>query len=135
MSLSLCYCLPQTSFLCIENTLARLHARIQRGEQGLWTTTDPPPPQKKNHKNIRFLSNTGPPLINHKATKQVFNFGPLLARQRRPTYSGFCLDCLSPLKKTKKKKKKPCQSWTPSDKNFWISAWTRCKLEKLSTAQ
>ena len=28
----------------------------------------------KNHKNIGFLSNTGPdPLKNHKTTKQVFN--------------------------------------------------------------
>ena len=33
----------------------------------------------KNHKNIGFLSNTGPdPLKNHKATKPAFNVGPLL---------------------------------------------------------
>ena len=31
----------------------------------------------KNHKNIGFLSNTGPdPLKNHKATKPAFNVGP-----------------------------------------------------------
>ena len=31
----------------------------------------------KNHKNIGFLSNTGPdPQKNHKATKPVFNVGP-----------------------------------------------------------
>ena len=36
----------------------------------------------KNHKNIRFLSNTGPdPLKNHKATKPVFNVGPSSASQ------------------------------------------------------
>ena len=30
----------------------------------------------KNHKNIGFLSNTGPdPLINHKATNAAFNIG------------------------------------------------------------
>ena len=30
----------------------------------------------KNHKNIGFLSNTGPdPLKNHKATKPTFNVG------------------------------------------------------------
>ena len=36
----------------------------------------------KNHKNIGFLSNTGPdPLKNHKATKPAFNVGPPSARQ------------------------------------------------------
>ena len=36
-----------------------------------------------NHKNIGFLSNTGPdPLKNHKATKPEFNVGPSLAHQR-----------------------------------------------------
>ena len=35
----------------------------------------------KNHKNIGFLSNTGPdPLENHKATKPAFNVGPSTAR-------------------------------------------------------
>ena len=34
-------------------------------------------PYLKNHKNIGFLSNTGPyPLKNHKATKPAFNVGP-----------------------------------------------------------
>ena len=43
---------------------------------------DPPPPLK-NHKNIGFLSNTGPdPLKNHKATKPAFNVRPSSARQR-----------------------------------------------------
>ena len=33
----------------------------------------------KNHKDIRFLSNTGmDPMNNHKATKPAFNDGPLL---------------------------------------------------------
>ena len=42
-----------------------------------------PPPRLKNHKNIGFLSNTGPdPLQNHKATKPAFNVGPSSARQR-----------------------------------------------------
>ena len=46
------------------------HWRIQRGTRD----TDPPPPLK-NHKNIGFLSNTGPDLLkNHKATKPAFNF-------------------------------------------------------------
>ena len=42
-----------------------------------------PPPPMENHKNIGFLSNTGPdPLKNHKATKLAFNVGPSSARQR-----------------------------------------------------
>ena len=36
----------------------------------------------KNHKNIRFPSNTGPdPLKNHRATKPAFNVGPTSAHQ------------------------------------------------------
>ena len=42
---------------------------------------DPPP--LKNHKNIGFLSNTGPdPLYRLKATKPVFNVWPSSPRQR-----------------------------------------------------
>ena len=34
-------------------------------------------PTLKNHKNIGFLSNTGPgPLKYHRATKPAFNIGP-----------------------------------------------------------
>ena len=44
--------------------------------------SDTPPPLK-NHKNIGFLSNTGPdPLKNHKTTKPAFNVGSSSARQR-----------------------------------------------------
>ena len=43
---------------------------------------DPDPPLK-NHKNIWFLSNTGPdPLKNHKATKPALNVLQSSARQR-----------------------------------------------------
>ena len=59
------------------NQLRYVHVRIQRGGAG---SPDPPP---KNHKNIGFLTNTGPdPLLNHKATKPAFNVGPPSARQR-----------------------------------------------------
>ena len=37
----------------------------------------------ENHKNIGFLSNTGPdPLKNYKATKPALNFGLYSVRQR-----------------------------------------------------
>ena len=46
------------------------------GGQGVRT------PLLKNHKNIGFLSNTGPdPLKKSQSTKPAFNFGPLLACQ------------------------------------------------------
>ena len=38
------------------------------------------PHPRKNHRNIGFLSKTGPYLLkNYKATKPVFNVGPSLA--------------------------------------------------------
>ena len=37
-----------------------MNARIQRGGGGQEVRTPPPPPALKNHKNIGFLSNTGP---------------------------------------------------------------------------
>ena len=52
------------------------------GTGGRTPPPPPPPPPLKNHKNIGFLSNTGPdPLRNHKATKPAFNVGPSSARQ------------------------------------------------------
>ena len=40
----------------------------------------------KNHKNIGFLSSTGPdPLKNHKATKPAFNVGSLWHQSARET--------------------------------------------------
>ena len=40
-------------------------------------------PSMKNHKNIGFLSNSGPnSLKNHSATEPAFNVGPSSARQR-----------------------------------------------------
>ena len=62
------------------------HERIQRGERG------PDSPPEKKHKNIGFLSNTGPdPLKNHKGTKPAFNVGPPSARQRNAILIGVFL--------------------------------------------
>ena len=47
------------------------------GGQGVWT------PPLKNHKNLGFLSNTGPdPQKKHKASKPAFNVGPKSTRPR-----------------------------------------------------
>ena len=49
-----------------------------RGSRGVYRGSGP----LKNHKNIGFLSNTGPdPLKTHKATKPAFNVGSSSARQ------------------------------------------------------
>ena len=59
-----------------------LHTQIQTGGGG---GTGSPTSPLENHKNIGFLSNTGPdPLKNHKATKikPAFNVGLSSARQR-----------------------------------------------------
>ena len=54
--------------------------REPEGGQGVRT---PPPPHLKNHKNIEFLSYTGPdPLKFSKTTKPAFNVGSSSARQR-----------------------------------------------------
>ena len=55
------------------------------------TGPPPPPPPLKNHKNIGFLSNTGPdPMKNHKATKPVLNVRPSSVHQLNPIYMAFC---------------------------------------------
>ena len=46
-------------YISISVYIVRSHARIQRRGQGV-RTPPPPPPPLKNHKNIEFLSNTGP---------------------------------------------------------------------------
>ena len=54
-----------------ESTAPILHMRGSRGGGGRGSG-----PPLKNHKNIRFLSNTGPdPMKNRKATKPAFNMG------------------------------------------------------------
>ena len=106
---------------------------------------DPPPHThthtQNNHKNIGFLSNTGPdPLKNHKATKPSFNVGPSLACQRNAIQMAFrwqaddgpllvlfgsSLPSYPPPPPPQKKtttKNNPRQSWTPSSKIFWIRA-------------
>ena len=46
-------------------------------------------PPLKNHKNIGFLSNTGPdPLKNHKATKLVFNVWAIIGPPANRHFNG-----------------------------------------------
>ena len=74
-------------YISISVYIVRSHARIQRGGQGVRTPL-------KNHKNIEFLSNTGPDPLNfsklssqqstlghHRhAFKWRFTGGPMMAR-------------------------------------------------------
>ena len=78
-------CLSETSYLF-------LSVDVQLKSAGPWFvacadpergTGVPDPPPLRTHKNIGFLSNTGPdPLKNHKATKSACIVGPSSARQR-----------------------------------------------------
>ena len=62
-------------FTFVQYSMEVVRARIQRGDRGYG-------PPMNNHKNIGFLSNTGPaPLQNHKNTKPAFTVGPSSARQ------------------------------------------------------
>ena len=91
---------------------------------------DPPPPPLKNHKNIGFLGNSSPDsLKNYKATEPAFNVVPSSEASEMPFKRGFAgndddrLIVLFGSTNTPhhlKRKKKCCQSWTLSDKIFWI---------------
>ena len=55
--------------------IVTMHGQIQKGDKG----SRPPPPPMKNHKNIRFLRNTGE---ESPEKSQTFIVGPSSARQR-----------------------------------------------------
>ena len=101
------------------------------GGRGSW-----PPLPLKNHKNLEFLCNTGPdPLKNHKATKPEFNVGPSSARQRNAILMAFRWGAddgplLVVFGSSLPSSKKCCQSWTPSDKTFWICTCTLQEAEE-----
>ena len=93
----------------------------------------PPPPPEKSQKYRVSLQYWSVSLENHKATKPAFNVEPSSAHQRNtilmefrwranddPLIVVFGSSLSSSTKKTTYKK---CQSWTPSDKTFWIRAW------------
>ena len=99
----------------------------------------PDPPPLKNHKNIGFLSNTGPdPLKILKATKPAFQCWAIIGLPTKPHFNGVSL--VGPwwpiyshiwVLYPSTKKKKRYQIWTPSDKTFWICACSCCLQYKL----
>ena len=112
------HCLPHSD---------ECHARIQRG----WGRRSGPPP-RKNHINIEFPNSTGPDPL--KITKLLIQHS--MSRHHQPASEtpfkwrfagGPLMSCLywyldpsSPNQTIKKR----CQSWTPSNKKFWIRACT-----------
>ena len=108
-----------------------LHRRSQRGAGG-----PDPPLRPKNHKNIRFLCNTGPdPLTNHKATKPAFNVGPSSVRQRNAISMAFRLRAddgplIAVFGSSIPHLLKKNQISTPSDKTFWIRAYAGPNTKK-----
>ena len=106
-------------------------ADLEGGGQGSGTLLE-------NYKNIGFLSNTGPfPLKITKLPIQHSMLGHHRPRQRNAIQMAFCWravkgplivvfgSILSSSNYKKERKKKHCQSWTPSDKTFWIRACIR----------
>ena len=89
----------------------------------------PPPPPLENDKNIGFRSNTCPdPLNNHSLQASIqcwINFDAIQMVFRWRTDDG----AKNPSYKKSKKKKKTRQSWTPSDKTFWIRACYQLYLD------
>ena len=80
------------------------------------------PPPQENYKNIGFLSNTGSDPL--KITKLPIKHS-MLGHYRPASETPFrwradddTLIVVSP-----HQTKKHCQSWTPSDKTFWIRTW------------
>ena len=109
--------------------------RWSREEDSPLPQDSPLPPHPKNHKNIGFLSNTGPDLLNitklssqHSITVRPSIIGTpakchlngvSLAGWWWPTYTGIWI-----LPHPSHQRKKHCQSWTPTDKTFWIRVWS-----------
>ena len=64
-----------------------MQKKLEYPPPGGRVSVPPAPPPKKNHKNIGFLSGTGPdPLKNDKATKQAFDVGSSSALQRNAIF-------------------------------------------------
>ena len=77
------YCIYVNATKCI----LYIPSKAMRGPRG--GTGGPDPLPLKNHKNIGFLSNTGPdPLNNYKASKPAFNVEPSSLRQRNAILNG-----------------------------------------------
>ena len=114
--------------------------RIQRGDRG----SGPPPPLLKNHKNIEFLSNTGPdPLEFSKLSSQHSTLGHhrhasetpfkgVSLAGRWPAFSDIWI--LSPLKKKKKRQSSdPDQIRMEFRKEYYVDMRSQaCKASILS---
>ena len=120
---------PLDSWACtLKDSLdAYVYLRIQMGDRG---SGSPPPAWKwqKYHEGfLAILVQIFWKITDLSSEHLMYCVGPLSARQRKgvslpgrywPAFKGY-LDPLSLQKKNKKK----WQSWTPSDKTFWIRAW------------
>ena len=100
------------------------HVRIQRGGTG-----GPDPLPLKNDKNIGFSINTGPDSLKNRSYQANIQCWAIIGTPVKRHLMAFrwraddgpLIVVLGSLKKRKKKKER-CQSWTPSDKTFWIRA-------------
>ena len=126
------------SFACASCLCSAVSLSIMCGSRG----DSPPPNPLKNHKAKGYYSNTGPdPLKNHKATKLAFNVGPSSVRRRNAIKMAFrwrvdddpLLVVIGSFLPSSTKRKEGCQSWSPSDRNFWIRACLSWVFYKVSS--
>ena len=116
---------------CKKVSIVCTHVRIQRETGG-------PDPPFKNHKNIGFLSNTGPDPLKSQSYKASIQCWAIIGPPAKRNLNGVTLagrydgpllmlfGSSSPLIK---------KSWTPSGKTFWIRAWHQYYMNnRLSSA-
>ena len=100
---------------------------IQLGRQGVRS------PSEKNKKNMGFLSSICPDLLKkYICVKPAFNAGPSSACHFNGislVAAWWYLDPLSPHQAKTTTTKKNNQSWTTSDKTFWILTWVIIQVE------
>ena len=110
----------QYDIICI---YARKSVYVMGRSRGATGGRDPPPPLKI-HKNMGFLSKTGPdPVKNHKATKPAAMLGHHWPARETPFKWCFAGgQMIAHLYLYSLIKKKSYLIWTPSDKTFWIHA-------------
>ena len=88
----------------------------------------------ENHKNIGFSSITGLDFLKITKLQSQYSMWAIFGLPAKRHFNGVsrvagwpimaCSRCfLAPRSPRKTKQKETCQSWTPSEKNFWIRAW------------
>ena len=115
---------PTLLFFIWGNDLTDIYCEVIGGSRGEDRGSLPrPPPPLKNHKNIGFLSNTGPELQKWQSYQARFNVGSSSARQWNAIEMAFRWGAddgplIVLFGSSDQKNKNTLHSWTPSGKTF-----------------